>query len=214
MGDAIYQIRFASMTLQEFGLNVSRSGILTPKESVLFFEKFSGIEGPSEVWNLSEKRARERALSRCCRFDDYGVCWVEFGMCTWEHTICVSFSKSVNFHGVYLLGNEGEEYDVKLEVFSQLVEKKFLSQLDSRGIAGFEVMLPIPIQVKANDLVLLKATITGSDIVRYGSGGRKKVETNGMTVLFFNTPGVYSGVTTVEHGQFDEIIFSKIKHDI
>ena len=42
IGDAIYQIRFLSMTSVEFGQNVSQSGIFTPAEVVLFYDRFSG----------------------------------------------------------------------------------------------------------------------------------------------------------------------------
>ena len=132
------------------------------------------------------------------------------GRITSEHTLCVSFSKPVNFHGVYLLGNEGEEYDVKLDVFSQLVEKKFRSQRNNRGLSGFDVMLPVPIQVHAEVVVQLKATVTGPNFHLCGIGGKGKVETNGITVNFYSAPGVRSGSITVEQGQLDEIIFSEI----
>ena len=214
MGNAIYQFRFASMTLQEFGQNVSQLGILTLKENVLFFEKFSGIERTSEVWNLSERRAGGSNLLRCCRFishDNYKISskHVMFS----EHTLCVSFSKPVNFHGVRLLGDEGAEYVVNLEVISQSVRKKCRSQRENRRLSGFDVMLPVPIKVQANFVVQLKATVTGLRFPSkyyFGIKGRKAVETNGIMVIFFNTPGVHSSATTVEQGQFDEIVFSEI----
>ena len=213
IGNAIYQIRFASMTLHEFGQNVSQSGILSPEENVLFYDKFSGLERASEFWNLSERGAKERTLLRCSRFDGYCVYFMGTG--TREHTLCVSFSKPVKFHGVRLLGKEGEECEATLKVFSQSVRKKFRSQRDSREISGFDVMLPEPIQVQANDVIQLKATITcRKDMLfaslKEGLKGRKKVESNGITVNFFNTPGVRTSNTNVQEGQFDEIIFSEI----
>ncbi len=124
--------------------------------------------------------------------------------------MCVIYSKPVKIHGVRLLGDEEDEYDVKLEVFSQSVENKFLSQPNSRGISGFDVMVPVPIKVQADVVVHLKVTMTGRENCRIGSRGEKKVETNGITVNFFNTPGEHCGETSVEQGQFDEIIFSEI----
>ena len=63
IGSAIYQIRFSSMTLQEFGQITSlQSGVLTPEELVFFYEKFSGVERSSEVWNMSG--VREKGLLR------------------------------------------------------------------------------------------------------------------------------------------------------
>ena len=213
IGNAIYQIRFASMTLQEFGQNVSQSGILTPEENIMFYDKFSGVERPSEVWNLSERRPRKRTLIKCRRFNDYDARFVVYRTRTSVHVLCVSFSRPVYFHGVRLLGNKGKEYDVKLEVFSQSVRKRFRAQSkirDSFEIPGFDVVLPAPIQVQANTVVQLKATITGPDLDLMGWNGKKVVETNGITVNFFNTPGIHSSNTTVEQGQFDDIIFSEI----
>ena len=213
IGSAIYQIRFSSMTLQEFGQITSlQSGVLTPEELVFFYEKFSGVERSSEVWNMSG--VREKGLLRCCRFDRYSTGNTSnlnrLSIKITKHAVCVSFSKPVKLHGVRLLGDEEDEYDVKLEVFSQSVENKFLSQPNSRGISGFDVMVPVPIKVQADVVVHLKATITGRENCRIGSRGEKKVETNGITVHFFNTPGEHSGETSVEQGQFDEIIFSEI----
>ncbi len=216
IGNTIYQIRFASMTPQEFAQNASQSGILTPEEMVLFYDNIGGVERASEEWNLSKRRVREELLLRCCRFDSYKYSFMSLvhlsSVRTWAETLCISFSKPVKIHGVRLLGVEGEEYDVKLRssVFSQLVKKKFLSQPNSRSISGFDVMLPVPVKVHPNDVVHLKATITGRGDYQIGSGGKKKVQTNGITVNFFNTPGKHSGETSVEEGQFDEIIFSEI----
>ncbi|CAB4043719.1 BTB POZ domain-containing 6-like [Paramuricea clavata] len=193
MGNAIYQIRFASMTLQDFAQNVSQSGILTPEEILLFYEKLGGAERTSEVWNMSKTRAKKEIL-RCGIFDGYyGSRGFSFFESTWEDTLGISFSKPVKFHGVRLLSNEQEEYNVKLEVLSQIIEKKFHLEQDNRGISGFDVMLPEPIKVQANVPVLLKATITGCC---WHSSVRKTVETNGITINFAS--------------HFDEIIFSEM----
>ncbi len=210
IGNAIYQIRFASMTPREFAQNASQSGILTPEEVILFYDVISGVKRASEEWNLSERRVREEVFRRCCRFNTYRYSlMLEASVRTWAETLCISFSKAVKMHGVRLLGDHGKEYDVKLQVFSQSVEKKCLSQPNSRGVSGFDVMLPVPIKVQSNFLFCLKATITGPRN-RFGCGGKKKVETNGIAVNFFNTPGEHSGLTSVEQGQIDEIIFSEI----
>ena len=71
MTNTMYQVRFASMTLEEFAQNVSSSGILTPKEIILFYEKLDGVERTSEIWNIAERGAKEEVLLRCCRFSNY-----------------------------------------------------------------------------------------------------------------------------------------------
>ncbi len=174
IGNAIYQIRFGSMTPQEFAENASQSGILTSEEMVLFYDNIGGVERASEEWNMTERGAKEELLLRCCTFASYGQLRVRSIARTWEDTLCISFSEAVKIHGVRLLGNKGEEYDVKLEVFSQSVEKKCLSQPNSRSISGFDVMLPVPIKVQAYVVVHLKATISGGVKSFYGCGEKKK----------------------------------------
>jgi hypothetical protein len=225
MGNAIYQIRFTSMTPNEFAQNASQSGILTPEDVVLFYDNFSGVERTSELWNMSERRAKKETLLRCCRFQSYQsndyipninatTNWSLarlFTMSTSRHAVCISFSKPVKIHGVRLLGNEGQYYHVKFEVFSQIIENKFHSEQKNRGISGFDVMLPVPIKVQADVIVHLKATIsTKPGSCRVGSGDRKTVKVSGVIVNFFKLQDVQSGKTSVEEGQFDEIIFSEI----
>jgi hypothetical protein len=107
----------------------------------------------------------------------------------------------VKFHGVRLLGNKQEEYNVKLEVSSQIIEKKFHSQQDNRGMSGFDVMLPVPIKVQANVPVHLKATITGRRYSLYSACVRKTVEIIGITINF-----------KMKHtnSHFDKIIFTEM----
>jgi hypothetical protein len=203
MGNAIYQIRFASMTLQDLAQNVSQSGILTPEEMLLFFEKFGGVEKTSKIWNMSETRAKEDILLRCCRFDSYGLGIIWNTVSTWEDTLGISFSKPVKLYGVRLLGRKQMEYNVKLEVWSRIIEKKFHSdsEQDNDGMSGFDVMLPLPIKVQANVPVHLKTTITGCRYSDLGGGARvrKTVEINGITINF----------ETENESHFDEIIFSE-----
>jgi BTB/POZ domain-containing protein 3/6 len=200
MGNAIYQIRFASMTLQDLAQNVSQSGILTPEEMVLFYGKLGGVERTSEIWNMSETRVKEDILLRCCIFDTYGIHGISIFENTWEDALGISFSKPVKLHGVRLLGEKQKEYNVKLEVSSQIIEKKFhAEERDNIGIYRFDVMLPVPIKVQANVSVHLKATITGYHYSYLGAGVRKTVETNGITINF----------EIEEDSHFDGIIFSE-----
>ena len=214
IGDAIYQIRFLSMTSLEFGQNVSQSGILTPAEVVLFYDRFSGgVERTSEVWNLSGRRARPGMLLRLCRFSDYGLKLIKGSdFVTWKNELCISFSKPVKLHGVRLLGKERKYYDVKLEVgFSQSIEKKFRGQKNSHDIAGFDVMFLQPIKLQANVIVHLKLTMAVLGTTSFGSVLKETTETNGITVNFLKLPESTSGPASVKDDFFDEIIFSKIQ---
>ena len=217
IGNAIYQIRFASMTLEEFGQNVSPSGLLTAEEIILFYEKFSGLERTSEIWNMTKRETKEGILLRCCIYDEYNAIW-ELNS-TVSDELCMSFSKPVKFHGVRLLGVEGKEYDVKLEILSQSIEMKFCARQNIRTVAGFDVMLLQPVKIQANVIVHIKVTMRGHWInigrflIQFGSSGKNTAETNGITVNFFKLSDITSGRTKVPqqvHNRIDEIIFSEI----
>jgi hypothetical protein len=218
LGNAIYQIRFASMTLQEFAWNTTDSDLLTADEMIFFYQNFSGVERLSEVWNMSERKAKKETLLRCSRFAGHGS--LVFDDCKpLAHAISVSFSKPVKIHGVRLLGEAGKKYDVRLEVYSQIIDNIFRSHEDSPGmsgvddspsLSGFDVMLTVPIKVQANVPVPFKATISAKNqvMIYLGSDGQKTVEINGVTIKFLDVPEVKHELTSVERGQFHQIIFS------
>ena len=192
MGNAIYQIRFASMTLQDFGQNASQSGIFTPDEMLLFYDNFSGVERTSEVWNMSaETRAKEDILLRCgifgrCRdmsmfsAKDKERTAAQSKVSTWGDAVDVSFSKPVKIHGVRLHGADQGEYNVKLEVCSSIIEKIFYPERSYSGVSEFDVMLHVPIKVEADVPVHLKATITGRRRSSINARVKKTVKTNGI----------------------------------
>ena len=214
MGNAIHQIRFASMSLEEFGQNVAQSDLLAPKEIILFYDKFSGVERRSEVWNMTERRTKEEILLRRCRFSSYGYRYVPMDIVTLKDKLYISFSRVVKLHGVRLLSNEREEYDVKFEVLSQTIKQKFYAQKNIRGISGFDVMLPKPIKVQPNFIVCLNVNITGSRCCRVGTRLNKTAETNDTIVNFFKFSETTSSqavlVPVEKHDLVDEIIFSEI----
>ena len=214
MGNTIYQIRFASMTLEEFGQNVSRSGLLTLAEVVLFYDMFSGEKRTSDVWNMSERGAKEEILLRCCVFGGHrGRFCLHEDPVLWKNQLCFLFSKAVKLHGVNLLGMEGGEYDVKLEVLSQSIKNKFHAQKNTGGITGFDVMLLQPIEVQANTIVHLKVTIRGLRSAAFFTKTQNTtVERNGITVTFIKLSDLKSGLTNIggQDDLFNEIIFSEI----
>lgn len=213
IGNAIHHILFASMTHQEFAWNVSQSGMLDQDELVLFYDVFGGVERTSKVWNMAKKRTKTKLL-RVCRFGHYDFCVYkdkDINMkSTTKHVLGVSFSKPVKFHGVRLLGGHGQEKHVTFEVSSHKVEKKFESQLEGHKLYGFDVMLDVPVEVDANKQIIMIATITGLPSPHITSQGRSKVSINGITVIFHHISDMGSCLTRVEHGEFDEIIFSEI----
>ena len=203
------------MTLEEFGQNVSPSGVLTPEESILFYEKLCGVERKAEMWNMTKRGGKLEELLRCCRFgaSDHRIIWNSVrGLKTRKNSLCISFSRPVKLHGVRLLGDAGEDYDVKVEVLSQVVEERIHLQQNSRPICGFDVSLAEPILVEANVFVHIKVTIEGYRRTYIGSGGENTTETNGIFVNFINLNSLSPGLNNnpvEEDDLIDEIIFSE-----
>ena len=215
IGNIIYQIRFASMTLEEFGQITSRSSLLEPEEIILFYEKFSGIQKPFVVWNMSQKRIGNEM--RCCRFSSFETnSPYPDTPVNVEHSLGVSFSKPVKIHGVGLIGRRGQSYDVQLQVSAQKIEKKchLARRRTNTNRYALDTLLTTPVSVQADCIVHLKASITGNPNYNRGVDGKKTVEVNGITVTFYNLTDVdYTHMyttTSVQGGQFDEIIFTEI----
>ena len=175
---------------------------------------FSGEKRTSDVWNISETGTKEEILLRCCIFGNYRIrCFFHQSPVTWKSELCFLFRKAVKLHGVHLLGVEGKEYDVKLEVLSQSIENKFHAQKNIHSMAGFDVMLLQPIEVQANIIVHLKVTIRGHrSPPMFKETQNPTVETNGITVNFIKLSDIKSSLTNigVQDDLFNEIIFSEI----
>ena len=74
-------------------------------------------------------------------------------------------------------------------------------QPDSRHVLlRVNITVPVP----------FKATISAKNqvMIYLGSDGQKAVEINGVTIKFLDVPEVKHELTSVERGQFHQIIFS------
>ena len=211
VGNAIYHILFASMTHKEFAQNVSQSGILTKEELVLFYDTSGGVYRTSDVWNMSSKRGKLELL-RVCRFGHHSYVYPttdDNEVSTTKHALGISFSKPVKFHGVRLLGGVGQKKKITFEFASKKVEGTFVSHAEDHKRHGFDVMLDAPVNVAADHVIPMIATITGVSSPYVASQGKKTVKIKAIAITFHEQGDVGSCHTRVEHGEFDEIIISK-----
>lgn len=207
LGDIIYEIRFASMNSKELFESVD-FGLLTSEEKNLLYEKLLGRKRGSEIWNMSP---REKPHLRCCRFHTLVVDPNLFEGVT-NHAIGVSFNKRAKIHGVCLFGSGNNAYDVTLEVFSQDSAKKefrFPENVCNDG-CGYDVTLPNAVEVTANEVVHVKVTIRGCNMIS-GFNGKSKVKINDVTITFSDAPAELcrDNCTTVIKGQFIAILYSE-----
>ena len=209
IGDALYQIRFPTMSQKEFGQNVSRSGVLTAEEVNSIYDKFTGYESPGLKWRQPERnRPLLKGFKRCNLVDVKGP-----RILGWNYTLgkpdrlCFSVNKAATFHGVYLFGDDkGSKYEVTLEVDSAKVTDTYNSECNSEGVYGFNVMFPTPISLEKNKVVTMAAMIKGPKSYS-GRKGKKLVEVDKVIVTFGNAFELGNG-TNVILGQFYEIILS------
>ena len=210
IGDALYQIRFPTMSQKEFGQNVSRSGLLTAEEALSIYDRFTGFELPGLKWRQPERNQPPKGFRRCNLLDvevSSKLCWVYDGSTDY---LGFSVNKPATFHGVYLFGDDkGSKYDVTLEVDGAKVTDTYSSEINSEGVYGFHVMLPTAISIEKNKIVKMAATIKGPNSYYITSRGIESVEVDGVKVTFSNVSGSSSNGTSKSGGQFYEIILSQ-----
>ena len=137
IGDALYQIRFPTMSQKEFGQNVSRSRVLAAEEVISIYDKFTGYESPGLKWRQPERnRPLLKGFKRCNLVDVKGP-----RILGWTYSsgkpdrLCFSVNKAATFHGVYLFGDDkGSKYEVTLEVDSAKVTDTYTSECNSEGV--------------------------------------------------------------------------------
>ena len=206
LGDAIYQIRFLSMSEKEFVEFVSLTDLLTGEEILPIFHKFNGFDDRNLKWKLQKRQMKTSQKIRCRRFGKFSSGWLYVGE---PDALSFTVNKPATFYGVCLFGDSDcSKYDVTLEVKNAKVSGTYTSECKSRSplIYGYDVMLPTHISVKQNEVVTMVATIKGPSSY-IGKNGKASVEVGGATVTFTNSPQS-ANATSVERGQILEIILS------
>ena len=114
LGEQIVKnIRFPIMTKNEFMDVVLKSKILTPEETSMMMNYFSGTMTLA-VGFLHDHRLGP--LLRCCRFLGFNLHqYIDTKPCT-EEMLPFTVDKDIMLHGVGLLGNDGGKFEVTVKV--------------------------------------------------------------------------------------------------
>ena len=205
IGEVIYDFRFFSMSQAEFGLNVSKSGMLTSEELVYIYEKFVGIDSPALKWKLPNRKTKLNIL-RFSRFLK-GSERSGWGYGRDPDRLCFSVNKDAYLLGVRMFGNqEKSNYEVIFKVRNSKVTGTYTSEPNQDNIPGYDVMLNEPVALKQDEVVTLFAKIKGPTSFSMSSG-LSAVTLEGVSVTFSNAPLPTNGTSTAG-GQFHEIILS------
>ena len=189
LGDAVHQIRFLSMSQEEFANNVSKSGLLTDCELVALFQKFNGMPGSCLACSLPRRKGTSKS---CIRFSQHDV--MRPTSKRWSYSRgyydCLQFTvdKPALFYGVRLFGDaNGGKYRVYMNCYNTKCRGTYTSTYNSERMGkchGFDVMLLEPAQIPQDKTIQLVLLINGPKSY-YGRNGKSVVEVDGVKVKFW-----------------------------
>ena len=221
LGNAINLIRFPTMALDEFASTVVHESKILPQEDIIsIFLLFSGQKPSEESTKFSCKPRRLRAgKSRASRFSPQKIIRPKRagkGWCYVNNTLdalCFRVSQPVFIHGVRAFGDDDKSvYRLKVNLLQGNRELssnagEFKSEADELNPTGFDVIFPEPIGLEADVVYTLTGNFSGPQSF-YGQGGERVVVSEGVKFMFCSSEQSNNG-TSVFHGQFPQIIFSK-----
>jgi len=212
--EIIEGIRFPIMDEKDFASVVLDSKILILEEIVSVLKLRNSVPSPPKEFSRTKRSGSEDDIQRCCRFNSLSGCRLHYGPLT-RHFITFSVDRDIKLLGVCLFGSENNAYEVEFKVCEWrgdpvLIHKtersssKFLHG-EKFNYFGFEVLFD-SIILKRNTEYYVEAKITGPDSP-CGDNGDSTVTCSDVTFTFstFSWPRFN---TTVQNGQFPELIFS------
>ena len=217
LGESIIKgIRFPVMKGDEFAYVVLDSKILTPEEVIAFFKYYnSASNSPLEFLESVRSGCHDDIIHRCGRFQNVkGNGW-GYGS-GGKDGIDFIVDKDIMLHGLCLFGSQNNDYSVILtikETGSKVVLACKTGTFSSKQLQhangnyyGFEILFDSTIACKKNYKYEIEAKISGG-LSWNGVNGVRTVVCSGVTFTFTFNAHSTNG-TSVERGQFREILFS------
>ena len=216
LGESIVKgIRFPVMKQDEFANVVIDSKILTSEEVIAFFKYYSSaLNSPMEF--SESARSGYYTIDHCGRFLSLTTGWgYRSGR---ADGINFTVDKDIMLHGLCLFGSENNEYTVALTIKRKKTHSKVTLASKTRTFPskqlqcpygnyhGFEILFDSKVKCIKNSEYEIEAVISGPQSW-YASRCVSSVVNSGVTFTFTNNANSSNG-TTVEIGQFAEILFS------
>lgn len=222
LGNAIYCIRYLTMSQKEFAEVVSKSELLSKDEVIAIFQMLNGVSSSISTFqaNLNKriqgKPRQMKPTHRCSRFTQDQI-RTSKTLGGWQYTsghpdiLNFSVDKDIYFHGVRLFGALGQtcRYYVDLTFSNAKISDRYYSERKNTLVPGFDVLLPSPVVVKKGLWYQISAGIKGNASY-YGERGMSSVKCAGVSFNFRDCPDpeLPNNKTLSERGQFYEILFS------
>ena len=216
LGEEIIKgIRFLIMDEKDFASVVLDSEILTKEEIVSVLKLRNLVPSPSKEFSTTKRSGSESNIQRCCRFNSFLNRRLQYNQLRDDDFIVFSVDKDIKLLGVCLFGSENKSCSVELKVGmwgsgAVFIHKtgRFSSELllgEKFTYFGFNVLFD-NVVLHRNTGYYLKAKITRPDWT-YGDNGDSIVPCSGVTFTFRTSSWLRSN-TTVQQGQFPELLFS------
>ena len=211
LGDALYLLRFPTMTLGDFADGAGQSGLLSVQETNDLFFNFSANKKPELRFPTTPRKGRPLC---CQRFISVNTSGMIFGT-KWD---CIKFSVdrdiSVVGFGLYRTVCRNIEYEVHIAIMQcgETLRQQSQYICPDGSSNTVHVLFGTPLQIEAGKNY--KACFYQSDVLLdiYGEGGKSHISYGGVNFTF-TTFCVSSGAsrlsrsTNVERGQIPEILF-------
>ena len=209
LGEALYLLRFPTMTSNDFADGAGKSGLLSMQETNDLFFYFTATDKPRLRFPTTYRKKR---IWRCHRFKKSGVatktCWKYEGKCD---SIQFSVDKCVSVVGFGLYGSAAEG-SVKYQVTVSLKHDdchlhSIKSSILCDGSANsFDVYFDNPIQIEANTYYTASLYLQNTNLGYYGKKGMSNVNCAGINFAFRVSPDSRNGTSACK-GQIPEILF-------
>nr|XP_037274568.1 BTB/POZ domain-containing protein 6-B-like isoform X1 [Rhipicephalus microplus] len=208
LGEALYLVRFPSMSLQEFADGAAQSGVLTLRETADMFLHFAASRKPVVPFPIQPRLGLPARV--CRRFQSCAYRsnqWRYRGRCD-SVQFCADQRIFLAGFGLYGSSSGACEYRSRIELKRG---GKALAQCDTRfhsdgSSSTFRVYFDHPVQIEADTYYTASAVLEGSELSYFGQEGMSEVSVGSVTFQFQSSSDSTNG-TGVQGGQIPELIF-------
>ena len=214
LGEALYLLRFPTMTPRDFADGAGKSGLLSLQETCDLFFYFTATDKPKLRFPTT---CRKKRLRRCLRF---GACsilsqtgWKYEGKCD---SIQFSVDKCISVVGFGLYGSLDSSKEYRVSVVLKRGDNQLYSM--SHGILcdgssnRFDVHFDTPFQIEANTYYTANLYLRNKNHGYYGHQGMSDVCCDGIN-FNFKMSSDSTNSTGVSAGQIPEILFHRWLHN-
>ena len=210
LGDALYLLRFPTMTLDDFANGAAQSELLSYQEIADLFLYHTSKHKPK----LRFPTTRRKGRVRCCRrFQTTKGSW---GYYTGDpDSIQFSVDKAITVVGIGLYGScrKNEEYQAGISLMHNgtlLIKEQHTIVCDG-STKTVHVLFDYPMQIEAHTNYTLALFVKNENSGHHGVGGMSTVNCGNVKFTFTHSPES-TNYTDVEMGQIPEILFRLANH--